>query len=111
MNRRRFLDISTKAAFVSPFLASASAFTAGRIDINRLSSPGKHHFFGYYGINPWHSSGKYHLALETDFDNRMPAPTDLARVGYINAKDHKFNKLAETPAFNFSARLDDALDQ
>ncbi|RKU26018.1 hypothetical protein C6497_14640 [Candidatus Poribacteria bacterium] len=36
-------------------------------NISRLTNPPNHHFFGYYGINPWDSNGEYHLALETDF--------------------------------------------
>lgn len=36
-------------------------------NIRRLTNPPNHHFFGYYGINPWDSNGEFHLALETDF--------------------------------------------
>jgi hypothetical protein len=31
-----------------------------------LSTGHKHHFFGYYGINPWNLSIPHNLALETD---------------------------------------------
>ena len=30
----------------------------------------KHHFFGYYGICPWNSTGQYHLCLQSDFHDR-----------------------------------------
>ena len=57
-------------------------------------------FFGYYGINVWDRSGRCHLALETDFHRRPPAPEDRARVGLVDADDGSFTKLAETGAFN-----------
>lgn len=50
-----------------------------RIEPRRLTSGPAHHFFGYYGINVWDRSGRCHLALETDFHRRPPAP-DVSRV-------------------------------
>lgn len=69
-------------------------------NINRLSEPSKHHFFGYYGINPWDKSCKYHLSLETDFDDRRPTVKDIANVGCIDKETNEFIKISETSAFN-----------
>ncbi len=66
----------------------------------RLSDSPKHHFFGYYGINPWDKSGQYHLALETDFHTHRPVESDIAKVGYINRETHDFISFAQTSAFN-----------
>lgn len=66
----------------------------------RLTAGPAHHFFGYYGINPWDRSGRYHLALESDFHRRPPTPEDKARVGLVDAADGAFEPLAETAAFN-----------
>ena len=70
------------------------------IEPRRLTSGPAHHFFGYYGINAWHRSGRHHLALETDFHHRPPAPEDRARVGLVDADSGSFTALAETGAFN-----------
>ena len=68
--------------------------------IKRLSAGPKHHFFGYYGINPWDNSGRYHLALETDFHTHRPIPEDVATVGLIHRDTHEFMPHAQTSAFN-----------
>ena len=70
------------------------------MDIKRLSTSPKHHFFGYYGINPWDSTTKYHLALETDFHTHRPLPEDTATVGLIHRDTHEFSPYAKTTAFN-----------
>ena len=68
--------------------------------IERLSTSPKHHFFGYYGINPWDSTARYHLALETDFHTHRPLPEDIATVGLIHRETHEFIPYAKTAAFN-----------
>ena len=67
---------------------------------SRLTNPPKHHFFGYYGINPWDNSGEYHLALETDFHIYPPKTTDVANVGLVSRLTGVFNSYATTSAFN-----------
>jgi hypothetical protein len=68
--------------------------------ITRLTSGPLHHFFGYYGMQPWNSTGQYHLALETSFHDRAPTPTDIATIGYVDTGSRQFNPVAETRAFN-----------
>ena len=70
------------------------------MDIRRLSTSPKHHFFGYYGINPWDRTTTYHLALETDFHTHRPTPEDTATVGRIHRQTGTFIPHAETAAFN-----------
>jgi len=70
------------------------------LKLSRLSSPPKHHFFGYYGINPWDKTGQYHLALETDFHANRPMESDIAKVGLVDRDTHVFISLAQTSAFN-----------
>ena len=70
------------------------------ISISRLTNLPKHHFFGYYGINPWDSSGEFHLALETDFHTYTPKTTDEANVGLVNRLTGDFISYATTSAFN-----------
>jgi len=68
--------------------------------ITRLSTGPQHHFFGYYGICPWDSTDRYHLALRTDFHERAPTPEDRAEVGLIDANSGRFTPFAATRAFN-----------
>ena len=70
------------------------------MNIKKLSMPPKHHFFGYYGINPWDSTTRYHLALETDFHTHRPMPEDVATVGWVDRNTHQFIPHAKTTAFN-----------
>ena len=70
------------------------------VEPRRLTEGPAHHFFGYYGINVWDRSGRYHLALETDFHRRPPGPEDRARVGLVDAETGAFAAVAETGAFN-----------
>ena len=65
-----------------------------------MSTSPKHHFFGYYGINPWDTTTKYHLALETDFQTHRPLPEDVATVGLIHRDTHEFISHAKISAFN-----------
>ena len=60
----------------------------------------KHHFFGYYGICPWNSTGQYHLCLQSDFHDRPPAAGDSAVVGLVEMETGKFEGVAETQAWN-----------
>ena len=70
------------------------------MNIQRLSIGAKHHFFGYYGINPWDCTSRYHLALETDFHTHRPLPEDVASVGLVDRDTHQFIPHARTSAFN-----------
>lgn len=70
------------------------------MNIKKLSMPPKHHFFGYYGINPWDRTTRYHLALETDFHTHRPVPEDIATVGLVDRDTHQFMPYAKTTAFN-----------
>ena len=69
-------------------------------NIRVLSRGPKHHFYGYYGINPWDHSGRRHLALETDFHEHAPRPDDQAGVGLVDADTGAFQPYASTAAFN-----------
>ena len=70
------------------------------LKVDRLSVSSKHHFFGYYGINPWDKSGQFHLALETDFHTHRPVTSDVANVGLVDRETHDFILYAKTSAFN-----------
>ena len=74
--------------------------TRNNFMLKQFSNGPKNHFFGYYGINPWNSDQAYHLALETDFHDRIPTPNDIASVGLVDHQTGNFTALATTSAFN-----------
>ncbi|MBZ0304202.1 MAG: hypothetical protein K8J31_30990 [Anaerolineae bacterium] len=63
---------------------------------------GKHHFFGYYDKFPWNKSGRYLLALESDFMERAPEAGDAVVIGLIDtAQGNQWMPLDETTAWNW----------
>lgn len=101
MKRKEFIALTGKSVLATLCLPSfAWNKELAALNIERLTLPPKHHFFGYYGINPWNQSGKYHLSLETDFDDRRPTVNDKASVGFVDKATNKFTKVTETPSFN-----------
>ena len=69
-------------------------------DVIALTQGPKHHFFGYYDIQTWDSTGKYVLALESDFDDRFPTARDTAVVGMVEWETREFHPLTQTHAWN-----------
>jgi len=68
----------------------------------RVTAGPKYHFFGYYGITPWDSTGRYILCLETDFQDRMPKKDEAATVGIVDMeRNREFIPLSKTLAWNF----------
>jgi len=66
-----------------------------------VTSGPRHHFFGYYGIQPWDATGQYLLCLEVPFQDRPPEAKDKAIVGMVDLSSSKLIPLAETRAWNF----------
>ncbi len=60
-----------------------------------------HYFFGYYDLQPFDESGKFHLAHRTSFVDRIPTAEDVVELGYISLEDKRFHKVAESRAWNF----------
>ncbi len=64
----------------------------------------KNHFFGYIGhvgTVPWNASGRYIVALRTDFVDRMPAPDDVAEIVLLDtANDYQIRVADSTRAWN-----------
>ncbi len=58
--------------------------------VRQLTSGPRHHFFGYIGQSrtiPWNASGRHVLALETEFQDRLPGAGDAAGVCVIDTRD------------------------
>lgn len=94
---------------VLPLLVAASAALWGAYDwdleIRQLTSGPNHHFFGYIGHVrniPWNRDGRYIVALETEFQERMPKANDAAAVVLIDTwRDNAVRVMDRTRAWNF----------
>lgn len=62
----------------------------------------KHHWFGYYDKCPWDKTGRYLLAMESEFCDRQPTAKDAITVGMVDLKDNdKFIPLDTTRAWSW----------
>ena len=56
----------------------------------QITAGPKNHLFGYIGhvgTIPWNASGRYIVALRTDFVDRMPGPDDAAEVILLDTRN------------------------
>lgn len=68
---------------------------------NITPNDGYEYFFGYYDLQPYDKSMRYHLAHRVKFRSKRPSADDIAEVGYINLENNTFIKVAETKSWNF----------
>ena len=68
--------------------------------VTAISKPPRHHFFGYYAVNAWDRTMRYHLALESEFHDHRPRTGETAGVGLIDWTTGEFRQMARTGAFN-----------
>ncbi len=66
-----------------------------------LSPADGHYFFGYYDLQPFDSTGRYHLCHKAPFEDRIPEPDDVCMVGVIDIETKRFIPIGETTAWNF----------
>ncbi|GHT98425.1 hypothetical protein FACS1894142_4730 [Spirochaetia bacterium] len=72
------------------------------VEIRRLSpNDGRHYFYGYYDIPAFSKGDVKHLCHRVHFSDRYPEKNDTCCLGIIDIKSGKWDKLAETGAFNF----------
>ena len=84
--------------------ASLSA-GAPSLSIEQITFGPKHHFFGYIGhvkTIPWNQSGRYILALQTDFQDHMPEVNEPADVVLIDCENnYAIQVIDQTRGWNF----------
>ena len=70
--------------------------------VSKIISPvDGHYFFGYYDLQPFDSTGRYHLCHRVEFEDRIPEPDDKCTVGMIDLSNNQFIPFGETTAWNF----------
>ena len=84
-----FLALFSAACAASVFapLAAAEAL----VSVTQITQGPNHHYFGYIGQSrtiPWSADGRYILALQVPFQDRMPGPDDPADVCLIDTRSN-----------------------
>ena len=86
-------------------VAAQSASSDSGLSIEQITFGPKHHFFGYIGHVqniPWNASGRYIVALQTDFHDHMPKPDEAANVVLIDTElGNKVLSVDQSRAWNF----------
>ncbi|MBE3099243.1 MAG: hypothetical protein IMZ44_19170 [Planctomycetes bacterium] len=102
LTRRDFCIQGSLAALLPGALAGKliAETQTQTLEAKAIARGPKHHFFGYYEKCPWDTSGRFHLALEAPFMDRMPRSRDPVTVGMIDlAAENRFLPLDETLAW------------
>ena len=74
------------------------------LEREQITQGPKNHLFGYIGhvgTIPWNASGRYIVALRTDFVDRMPGPDDAAEIILLDTEnDYAIRVVDESRAWN-----------
>ncbi len=76
-------------------------FENAGVKAKAISPTDGHYFFGYYDLQPFDSTGRYHLCHKAPFEDRIPGPEDICELGVLDLQTGEFIKYAETNAWNF----------
>ncbi len=88
MIRRKFLKKSLIiGAAVNTVPALASFSSSQDIEVVKLTSGPKYHWFGYYDKQQISADGRYALGMEVDFQYRSPNENDEIRIGMVDLQD------------------------
>lgn len=71
------------------------------LPVRRISPADGQYFFGYYDLQPFNKTEKYHLAHKTSFADRLQVKGDYVQLGIIDTQTDKFECIEETKAWNF----------
>src|SRR5690349_11794484 len=98
------LSLRNPALIACWLLALASGRAELSLEMQQLTSGPKHHFFGYIGHVqnvPWNQSGHYLVALQTEFQDRLPRANDAAEIVLLDThRNYAVRVLDRTRAWN-----------
>ncbi|MDE0262349.1 MAG: hypothetical protein OXJ37_08110, partial [Bryobacterales bacterium] len=94
-HRQHSSELAALALLATSLLAPSCApgptpSQATEIEREQITFGPKNHFFGYIGhvgTIPWNQSGRYIVALRTEFVDRMPESTDAAEVILLDTEN------------------------
>jgi hypothetical protein len=86
------------------FMAFCAARAEIKLEAHQITHGPKHHFFGYIGQvqnSPWNKSGRYLVALQTDFQDHFPDPDEAAEIVLLDTQNGYAPKVVDrTRAWN-----------
>jgi hypothetical protein len=86
-------------------MAPAARGQQQQVAAQQITFGPKQHFFGYIGhvgTVPWNRSGRYIVALETSFQEHMPAPAEAADIVLLDTEhNYAVRRITSTRAWNF----------
>lgn len=68
--------------------------------VKAITGGPKHHFFGYYGVNPWDFSNRRLACLEVDFGDRLVQADDRAAICLVDETTGGIRQIARTSSWN-----------
>ena len=81
-----------------------AAEPSSNLERKQITQGPKNHLFGYIGhvgTIPWNASGRYIVALRTDFVDRMPEPDDVAEIILLDTEnDYAIRTVDESRGWN-----------
>ncbi len=72
-----------------------------KTDCRVISPEGEQCFFGYYDLQAYDKTDRYHLCNRSKFIDRLPTAEDVLELGYIDLREGNFHSFAETTLWNF----------
>ena len=88
----------------APLALGVSKGQSIRFEVEQITTGPKHHLFGYIGhalTIPWNESGRYIVAMRTDFFKRMPKAGEPCDIVIIDTENnYTVTKVDESLAWN-----------
>ncbi len=92
------------ACLIVLLLLTDACRAEGKLEVRQITHGPRHHFFGYIGHVqniPWNQSGRFILALRTDFQDHLPRAEEAAEIVVIDtAQDDAVRVVDRTRAWN-----------
>ncbi len=99
------LTLSSLGCAVAAFVFTSTALAAEMsVAVTQITHGPQHHYFGYIGQSrtvPWNANGRYILALQVPFQDRLPGTNDPADVCLLDTQaNYAIRVVDRTRAWN-----------
>ena len=86
--RREFLCTSALALGTAAGAQEPKADNPVKVPARAVTKGPLHHWFGYYDKSPWDKTGRYLLAMRSEFCDRQPTAEDAISLGMVDLKNN-----------------------
>src|SRR5262245_19381701 len=90
LTRRDFVRAAAAAGLAAPlgFAQAPKPDNPIKVPARAVTKGPLHHWFGYYDKTPWDRTGRYLLAMGSEFCDRQPGPKDAILLGMVDLKQN-----------------------